>query len=204
MTKNEFLNIDGSVTNLSGTLVLPADEKRAELYKTMSPIKNELLNADGSTTTFSSGNSEVGEITSSLTALKISTQNIVSNERTLILWDKVVLNDVDNNIFKINAENNSILFNKDLKRLEILLQLTSNAPSDMVNMSWYTHLRHIKSSGGDIEKEYGQKATNYFQSKFVIHNIKVNDELCFEMTCNKDVTLLTDSKFTYVDFVAVL
>ncbi len=49
MTKNEFLNADGSTVNLQGTPILSADEKRAELYKTMSPIKNEVINEDGST-----------------------------------------------------------------------------------------------------------------------------------------------------------
>ncbi len=198
MTKNEFLNADGSAVNLQGTPILSADEKRAELYKTMSPIKNELINEDGTTSKFN-----VGELTSSLTAIKTSTQNVLVNEKTLITWDRVVLNDSDNKVFEINTENNSLRFKRDLKRVEILLQLTSNTPSDLANFTWYTQLNHIRVDDEPYEKEFGQKATNYFQSNFILHNVKVGDELYFEMICNKSVSLLFDSKFTYVDFIAV-
>ncbi len=90
-----------------------------------------------------------------MTSLSINTPNSdivipvyiggqILNEKTLITWDRVILNDSDNVVFEINTDNQSLVFKRDLKRVEILLQLTSNTSSDLANFTWYTQLNHIK------------------------------------------------------------
>ncbi len=141
------------------------------------------------------------ETSKSLKVVKTIPQSLVANTSTLLTWQSIISKDDLNDIFVINPSNQSLVVIKDVKRIEILIQLTAQTITDIVGIYWYVQLKHV-SGDNDVEvTEYSAKSNNYYQSKFIIDNVSIGDEIFFETSSNKALNIMNDSKFTSVKFV---